>query len=236
MPTTHRSGISSLPTPPLRGITRSCRTTCKHAVWPTLLREVEEWTDKEYASILARGDQLGGEAHRNAVSQLARFTGLKPSDIEATNLRITQPYFCKRLLESDRRSIGRFDARYKGVENSPSASAPSFDPSLAGVRAPYTSAFNNYVRTELLYRTDAPYHVLGEGLGRWDWQQEMGYPATTDELKDAMAKNPHMKVLIASGYYDLATPYRGVEQTLAGLALDSSLRRTSRLKNLSPAT
>ena len=88
-------------------------------------REVEEWTDKEYVSILAQGDQLGGEAHRNAVSQLARFTGLKAGEIEAANLRITQPYFCKQLLESDRRSIGRFDARYKGVENSPAAEAPA---------------------------------------------------------------------------------------------------------------
>jgi carboxypeptidase C (cathepsin A) len=53
----------------------------------------------------------------------------------------------------------------------------------------------------------------------------MGYPATTDELKDALTKNPHMKVLIASGYYDLATPYRAVEHTLAGMSLDPSLRK-----------
>ena len=53
----------------------------------------------------------------------------------------------------------------------------------------------------------------------------MGYPTTTDELKDALIKNPHMKVLIASGYYDLATPYRAVEHTLAGLALDPSMRK-----------
>ncbi len=190
-----------------------------------LLREVEEWTDKEYASILARGDQLTGEARRNAVSQLARFTGLKSGDIETTNLRITQPFFCKHLLETERRSIGRLDARFKGVENSPTAAGPSFDPSMAGIRAPYTSTFNNYVRTELGYRSDVPYFILGEGVGGWDWQQQMGYPATTDQLKDALAKNPHMKVLIASGYYDLATPYRAVEHTLAGLALDPSLRQ-----------
>ncbi len=53
----------------------------------------------------------------------------------------------------------------------------------------------------------------------------MGYPATTDALRDAMTKNPHMKVLIASGYYDLATPYRAVEHTLAGLGLDPILRK-----------
>jgi carboxypeptidase C (cathepsin A) len=191
----------------------------------TLLKEAEQWTDKEYASILARGDLVSGEERSNAVSQLARYTGLKSSDIEATHLRITQSYFCKKLLESQRRSIGRFDARYQGVENSPASDAPSFDPSLAGVRAPYTSTFNNYVRTELGYKTDVPYHILGEGVGPWNWQTQMGYPTTTDQLKDAMTKNPHMMVLIASGYYDLATPYPAVEHTLAGMALDPSLRK-----------
>jgi carboxypeptidase C (cathepsin A) len=191
----------------------------------TLLKEVEQWSDKDYASILARGDELTADERNDAVSHLVRYTGLKSGDIEATHLRITQPYFCKKLLESHRRSIGRFDARYQGVENAPATDAPSFDPSLAGVRAPYTSTFNNYVRTELGYKTDAPYHILGEGVGPWNWQTQMGYPKTTDELRDAMTKNPHMMVMIASGYYDLATPYRAVEHTLAGLALDPSLRK-----------
>ena len=71
----------------------------------------------------------------------------------------------------------------------------------------------------------SPYYILGEGVGRWDWQRDMGYPATTDDLRDAMTKNPHMKVLIASGYYDLATPYRAVEHTLAGLGFDPTLRK-----------
>jgi carboxypeptidase C (cathepsin A) len=51
----------------------------------------------------------------------------------------------------------------------------------------------------------------------------MGYPATTGALRDAMTRNPHLKVLIASGYYDLATPYRAVEHSLAGLGLDMTL-------------
>ena len=132
-------------------------------------------------------------------------------------------YFCKELLKTQRRSIGRFDARYQGIESSPPAASPSFDPSLAGVRAPYTSTFNNYVRTELGYKTDVPYFILGEGVGPWDWQKQMGYPTTTDELKDALTKNPHMMVLIASGYYDLATPYRAVEHTLAAHGIGPEL-------------
>jgi carboxypeptidase C (cathepsin A) len=189
-----------------------------------VLKEVQRWTDREYASILARGDELTDEERHEAAARLARYTGLKAADIEASHLRIDMSRFCRELFKPERRSIGRFDARYQGIEGPDSSDRPSFDPSLAAVRAPYTSTFNHYVHTELGYKTDLPYYILGEGVGRWDWQREMGFPATTHALRDAMAKNPHMKVLIASGYYDLATPYRAVEHALAGLGLDPALR------------
>jgi carboxypeptidase C (cathepsin A) len=195
-----------------------------------VLAEVEKWTDREYASILARGDRLADDERRDAAARLARYTGLSALDIDANHLRITMTYFCKELLKRERRSIGRFDARYQGIETSAASAGPSFDPSLAGVRAPYTSTFNQYVRSELGYKSDVPYHILGEGVGRWDWQQEMGYPTTTDDLRDAMTKNPHMKVLIASGYYDLATPYQAVEHTLAALSVDQPLRKNIRIE------
>jgi carboxypeptidase C (cathepsin A) len=197
----------------------------QQAELPAVLKEVEQWTDREYASILARGDRLTNVERREAAAKLARYTSLSPSDIDANHLRIGMSQFCKDLLKQDRRSIGRFDSRFQGIESSAASASPSFDPSLAAVRAPYTSTFNNYIRVELGYKTDVPYYILGEGVGRWDWQRDMGYPATTDDLRDAMTKNPHMKVLIASGYYDLATPYRAVEHTLAAQGFDPILRK-----------
>jgi carboxypeptidase C (cathepsin A) len=190
-----------------------------------VLLEVEQWTDREYASILARGDRLSVNERRDATAKLARYTGLSPADINANNLRIEMSHFCKELLKQERRSIGRLDSRLQGIESAAAAASPSFDPSLAAVRAPYTSTFNQYIRVDLAYKSDVPYYILGEGIGQWDWQRDMGYPSTTDDLKGAMTKNPHMKVLIASGYYDLATPYRAVEHTLAGRGFDASLRR-----------
>jgi carboxypeptidase C (cathepsin A) len=192
---------------------------------PAVLREVEQWTDCEYVSILARGAGLSAGERREATARLSRYTGLDASDIDANNLRISRAHFCKNLLKKERRSIGRFDARYVGIETSAESPGPSFDPSLAGVRAPYTSTFNHYIRSELGYKTDVPYYVLGEGLGQWDWQLEMGYPTTSDDLRRALTQNPHMKVLIASGYYDLATPYRAVEHTIDSLGLDPNLRK-----------
>jgi carboxypeptidase C (cathepsin A) len=192
-----------------------------------LLREVEGWVDREYIGILARGDRLTDDERRRAAERLARYTGLKADDIERRDLRINASYFRGELLRSDRRSVGRYDARYKGIENrGPSGDrGPSHDPSYDAVLAPYTSTFNHYIRDELGYKSDTPYYILGGGVGRWDFQTEMGYPSTTSQLREAMTQNPHMRVLIASGYYDLATPYRAVEHALAGLGLDPSLRQ-----------
>jgi carboxypeptidase C (cathepsin A) len=198
---------------------------------PAVLTEVERWTDHEYASILARGDRLSGAEREQAAAKLSHFTGLTPSEIDAHNLRIGMSYFCSNLLKHDRRSLGRFDSRFQGIESSPASEQPSLDPSLAAVRAPYTSTVNNYFRLELGYKTDVPYYILGEGVGRWDWQRDMGFPSTTDDLRDAMTKNPHMKVLIASGYYDLATPYRAVEHTLSVQQFDPVLRRNIRVEH-----
>ena len=173
----------------------------------------------------SRGDGLTDRQLHDAALRLARYTGLAAADIEANHLRIEMSHFCKELLKPKQRSIGRLDARYQGIERSAAADRPSFDPSMAAIRAAYTSTFNEYVRSSLGYKSDVPYYILGEGVGRWDWQRDMGYPSTVDSLRDAMAKNPHMKVLIASGYYDMATPYRAVERTLAGLGLDPVLRQ-----------
>jgi carboxypeptidase C (cathepsin A) len=192
---------------------------------PALLAEVERWTDREYASILARGDRLGEDERREATARLARYTGLDPLEIEGDNLRIEMSAFCRKLLKPLRRSVGRFDARYQGIERSASSNRPDTDPSLSAVRAPYTSTFNHYIRSELGYKSELPYYILGEGVGHWDWQKGMGYPETTDALRDALVKNPHMNVLICSGYYDLATPYRAVEHALAGLGIDRDLRK-----------
>lgn len=193
---------------------------------PALLKQVEGWVDREYTVILARGDRLTDNDRHAAAEQLARYTGLKVDDIEDHELRIDPSYFRGRLLRSEHRSIGRYDSRYKGIENrGPSADGvPSNDPSYDAVHAAYTTTFNHYVRDELGYKSDVTYNILGGGVGRWDFQTNMGYPATTSQLRDALSQNPHMRVMIASGYFDLATPYRAVEHSVAGLGLDPSIR------------
>jgi carboxypeptidase C (cathepsin A) len=189
------------------------------------LAEVEGWALGPYAAALAKGDALIAEERQEVVARLARYTGLAESFVANCDLRIEIQRFCKELLRDERRTVGRLDSRFKGIDSTAAGENPDFDPSMAAIRPPYTAAFNDYVRTQLGYETDRPYHILGSGIKTpWQWDSDNRYAETGEALRDAMARNPHMKLFVASGYYDLATPYFATEYTLAHLSLDPTLR------------
>ncbi len=190
------------------------------------LKEVSSWSLGEYAKALDRGDTLTADERREVIARLSRYTGLDASYIDASNLRVEIQRFCKELLRKDKRTVGRLDSRFKGIDALAASDSPENDPSMSAIRPPYTSTFNAYVRSDLDYKTDVPYHILGEGIGRWDWgaQGRNGFPSTAEPLRDAMSKNPFLKVFVGSGYFDLATPYFATEYTFAHLALDPSQR------------
>ena len=148
-----------------------------------------------------------------------------PEFIERSNLRINDQHFFKELLRDRKRSTGRFDTRLTATDLFAAGEQPDFDPSMAAVRPPFTAAFNDYVRNELGYKSDREYYILGGGIGRWDWGTNNSYVDTSDELRSAMEKNPYMKVFVASGLYDLATPYLGTAYTLDHLGLDQAGRQ-----------
>jgi carboxypeptidase C (cathepsin A) len=144
--------------------------------------------------------------------------------VERADLRVEIQRFCKELLRSQGRTVGRLDSRFVGFDRSGVAEEPGFDPSLAAIRPPYTAALNDLLRRTLGFRSDVPYHILGGGIGAWDWGSAgSGFADTGDSLRDAFVKNPHMRVFVASGYFDLATPYFATEYTLNHLGLPPEL-------------
>ncbi len=186
---------------------------------------METWATRDYARALERGDRLGGAERKAIVDALARYTGLSAEYVENSNLRISIMRFCKELLRDRKRTVGRLDSRYVGIDASAVGATIETDPSMSAIRPPYTATFNQYVREELEYETDRPYYILGEGVGRWDWGTDgNGFPDTSAELRDALAKNPFMNVFVASGFFDLATPYFATEYTLAHMNLDPKQR------------
>ena len=188
------------------------------------LEEVERWATTDYAAALAKGDSLPPAERQQVIDKLARYTGLDKRWLDNSDLRVEIQRFDKELLRDERRTVGRLDSRFKGTDASPAGEFPEFDPSMAAIRPPYTAAFNDYVRAELGFRSDLEYFILGGGIGRWDFGSDNAYADTSNALRAAFAKNPHMKLFVASGYYDLATPYFATEYTLDHMGLDPSFR------------
>jgi carboxypeptidase C (cathepsin A) len=191
----------------------------------TVLDEVERWVTNDYSVILTKGDRLSAAEKQKAVEQLSRYTGLDKTFVENCNLRVDLGRFNKELLRDDKRTSGRLDSRFRGMDASNASERPDFDPSMTAIRPPYTAAFNQYVRSELGFKSDLEYYILGGGIGQWNWGVNNGYADTSTSLRSAFNKNPFLKVLVASGYYDMATPYFAAEYTLDHLGLDPSLRR-----------
>lgn len=191
------------------------------------LAECRRFAEEDYTLALAKGDRLEGEERARVRKQLARFTGLSEEFLEYCDLRIHIQAFCKELLRTDRRTVGRLDSRIKGIDgwSKGHAEEPSHDPSMSMLMPPYVSMFSQYVREELGYETDLEYEVFKGIKKPWDWGSAgEGHPDTSDALRSAMAKNPYMKIFVASGYFDLATPFFATEYTLSHMGLDPAVR------------
>ena len=195
-----------------------------------LLDEVERWALADYTLALAKGDRLSGSERQTVVDTLARYTGLDKGFLDQSDMRVEIQRFDKELLRDQRRTVGRLDSRFQGSDALAAGERPDFDPSLAAIRPPYTATFNDYVRAELGYKSDLTYHILGGGIGAWDWGTSNGFADVSESLRSAFAKNSHMKLLVAKGYYDLATPYFAVEYTLSHMGLEPALRRNVRTR------
>ena len=193
-------------------------------------QEVEQWASNDYALALAKGDALAPADRQKIVAELARYTGLSKEVVDEANLRIDVRTFTHYLLIDRKLRVGRLDGRFTGPDPKGLMDTPFYDPTGSAILPPFTSVFNNYVRTELGYKTDTPYRVFafqeGSGFEKWDWGSAIeGFPDTATALREALTKNPYLKVLVMEGYYDLATPYYAANYTFDHLDLLPDYRK-----------
>ncbi len=189
------------------------------------LQESRRFASGEYADALMAGDDLPASHTKEIAQRLARLTGLSPEYVEQAKLRIEIMRFDKELLRSERRTVGRLDGRFKGIDEDAAGSQPSYDPSLAAIVGPYTATLNDYVRGELKFESDLPYEFLTGRVRPWNYAPyENRYINVAETLRSAMTENPFLHVYVAKGYYDLATPFYAAEYTMDHLGLDPSLR------------
>ncbi len=187
--------------------------------------ESEEFAKGEYSTALMAGDGLSNARHAEIVQKLARLTGLSTDYIERTNMRVEIERFTKELLRSERRTVGRIDGRFTGIDKDAAGEAPEYDPSIAAIIGPYTATLNDYVRGDLKFDSDLPYEVLTGRVYPWSYKPyENRYVDVGETLRSAMTQNPFLRVFVAKGYYDLATPFFAADYTFDHLGLDPSLR------------
>ncbi len=190
-----------------------------------LIEEVKDFAINQYAPALMQGDQLSKRERNAVIEKLSRYTGLSNDYLERSNLRIPDYRFFKELLRSHSRTIGRLDSRFLGIDRDTLGEGTQNDPSYTNIIGPYTAGFNDYVRRELKFEKDIPYEILNGGVWPWSYSDhENQHVYVAETLRQAMSINPHLKVYVANGYYDLATPFFATEYVFSHLGLDESLR------------
>jgi len=198
----------------------------------TCMEEARRFAITEYATALLKGARLGAAEKADIVKKMARLTGLSEDYISRDNLRVMPYQFEKEFLRSKGLIIGGYDARFTGASNSLVSEFAEYDPSFTGVGPAFTAAFNRYVREDLKYESDRDYIILGRQIsGGWDYRRPggggIGFPGSPNveaDLSQAMINNPHLRVQINIGIYDLVTPFLEVEHTVDHLALPDNLR------------
>ena len=183
------------------------------------VEEARQWAIGPYASALLKGQKLQGGERDRIRRGLARFTGLSETYLEQADLRVTPDRFYKQLLRDRGVTIGRLDARYTGKDFDNAGEGPDNDPSFYGIDAGYTAAINSWARGPLGFKTDREYQSIS-GIGRdWDWRiggrDANAYLNVAPYIGTALRENSGLKVLVAQGYYDFATPFFAAEYALS---------------------
>ncbi len=190
-----------------------------------VLQEAEAFALGDYTHALMRGDLLAANERARIRTKLARYTGLSETYVEGTDLRVDIMRFVKELLRGEKRTVGRLDSRFTGGDRDAVGETFSYDPSYATIQGPYTATFNDYVRRELGFESDLSYEIIANLYETWSYKDfENRYAEVGETLRGAMTRNLHLRVHVASGFYDLATPYFATEYTLAHLGLTPEQR------------
>ncbi len=209
------------------------RLTNKPATLEAFLKDVRNYAAGAYTTALMKGDDIT-ETEKDAVAtQLAAYTGLGKEYLMKANLRVTEPQFTQELLRTTHESVGRLDARYKGINQNLLSENSMFDPQSSAISPPYIASFLSYYYGDLKVPKDRDYSISAynkEGF-EWNWKHskngngfDAALPNTGVDLAEAMSRNPALRVLVLNGYYDLATPFYGAEYTMSHLGLEKNIR------------
>ena len=201
------------------------------------LDDARRFASTEYAAALMKGSKLDSSEAADIAQKLSGFTGLSKDYLIKANLRVVLPQFQAELQRSRGLTVGRYDARFMGETYDLLTEYAEFDPSFSGILGAFTAAFNSYVRQVLKFGDNQNYKILPGEPGRaWDWKHHAGRgsyfpgaPNVEGDLIRLLIENPHLKVQVENGIYDMATPFFATEYTMDHLLLPGNARNRIQL-------
>jgi carboxypeptidase C (cathepsin A) len=208
----------------------------KPASLPAFLDEARAFARGPYAQALALGDALPDDQRDAIAARVAQFTGLDAGFVKRNRLRLYPSRFRSQLLRDQSRSVGRYDARFEGIDFDDASERPDFDASVSSVSSAFDAALHRHFAEDLHFTPADHYVVFSDDvLTHWDWKhrawwgEHLTTPYAAGDLAEAMRQNPHLRVMSLNGYFDLATPFYATEYALAHLGLDGPLRANVRV-------
>ena len=192
------------------------------------LQSVREFATGPYMAALAKGSALSASERDAIAQQMHADIGLPVDYLVRSNLRVQPQRFQKELLGDETRTVGRYDARFSEYDLDPMSSSARTDPASNAIFGAFTAALNQYARDELNYHSNDNYVFLsGDVNGQWDWKAGTAWGAAATnvepDLREAMTRNPYLRVFVAAGLYDMATPFFGAEYAMRHLGIDPKL-------------
>jgi carboxypeptidase C (cathepsin A) len=191
-----------------------------------VVEEATQFAHNDYTLALMKGHSLS-DADRDAVAEkLARFTGLTKRYVLNSNLRVPMHRFGKELLRDKNRTVGRFDSRFTGIDADSAGETSEYDPSGEQVFGPFTAAINDYLRNVLKFEDERVYEILTSEVRPWNFGRHANrFPDATGTLRQTMSAVPYMKLFVAKGYYDLATPPATAKYSVEHMRLPPELQK-----------
>jgi carboxypeptidase C (cathepsin A) len=184
-------------------------------------QKAREFANGEYAEALQKGDEISPAEYDKVVADMAHLTGLSPEFIKECDLRVSSFRWFAELMRKQRLIVGRLDSRFTGMNRDAASERPEYDPSEASYVGAFVATFQDYVHRDLKWDSDAYYNVSAN-VRPWDRQ---ALDQVAEMLRSAMTEEGSLKVLVLCGYYDLATPFNGIEETVSHMQLEPSIRK-----------
>jgi carboxypeptidase C (cathepsin A) len=184
-------------------------------------QKAREFAHGEYAEALQKGDQISPAEYQKVVKDIAHFTALSPTYIEECNLRVSPFRWFAELERNKRLIVGRLDSRFVGMNRDAASERPEYDPSEASYLGAFVATFQDYVRRDLKWDSDQ-YYTVSANVRPWD---RSAGDQVAEVLRSAMTEESSLKVLVVCGYYDLATPFNGIEETVSHMDLEPAIRK-----------